>query len=74
MTDWLPANPAPVVAALGARHMVTAHILLNRHLALRALVGAHVFGPTLVSLLHRCLARHPFVPWDLALVAHLFFA
>jgi hypothetical protein len=71
MSGWKSTNPAPVVAALRATHMVATFILLYRHTTLWTLMSPDILRPPLINLVHGLFTRLPLMPGYLTFETHL---
>ena len=69
---FIPAEPAPLIAALHTRHVVAPVSLLHPHFALGAVAHVpRIHGPVTELLVHRLVALPITVPLQAALKAHL---
>ncbi len=60
------------MAALGATHMRTSHVLFNWSLTVWTLMSSHLIGPAFVHLFLSFLTAQAFMPGNLTLEAHVF--
>lgn len=69
MISVLTASPAPVMPTLGAIHVRTSLIFLNRRFAFRAFMSTYLICPTFVKSFLSLSTSFSMVPIDLALEA-----
>lgn len=67
-----PTNPAVVIPAQLARHMIASFVLFDKCLATRALMSAAYHCPQFLLLMLFFFASTPFMPWCLTGIAKIF--